>query len=190
MTRLQLGTYRMRYVNGDSMYRIRYDRRNVQQHLLANLRLETGMTYEQLADVGGTSRTAVSAWANGRRSPTLETFTRLLEAVDCELAITPKVKWSKVTDPRTSKRYDVPDRLWRLPLSEAFRAFSFEGQTYDLRNGQHRFTWYETVISDGDREAIEEFIDGALLIEMWSDLVLPSVVRRPWQEAIDASVVG
>jgi hypothetical protein len=44
---------------------------------------------------------------------------------------------------------------------------------------------YEVVLREGTSEDIRNYIDGALLVDLWPDLILPQV-RREWQGLIDA----
>ena len=43
----------------------------------------------------GTSRTTLSAYENGRKSPTVATFARLLSEAGCELAAQPQVTFTR-----------------------------------------------------------------------------------------------
>jgi hypothetical protein len=46
---------------------------------------------------------------------------------------------------------------------------------------------YEVVLQEGRRADILAYVDGALLVDLWDDLVLPRVVRSAWTPAIRAS---
>jgi len=41
------------------------------------------------------------------------------------------------------------------------------------------------VLREGSPEDIRSIVDGALLIDVWSELVVPANLRRAWQPAID-----
>lgn len=45
---------------------------------------------------------------------------------------------------------------------------------------------YEIVMREGNADDVARYIDGALLIDLWPDLVLPASLRREWQALIDA----
>jgi hypothetical protein len=59
-------------------------------------------------------------------------------------------------------------------------------QEFDLADRQQRGRVYEIVLREGTAEDIAYYIDGALLIDLWADLVLPPVLRREWQPLLDA----
>lgn len=42
------------------------------------------------------------------------------------------------------------------------------------------------MLREGTPDDISMYIDGALLIDLWADLVLPVPLRREWQPLIDA----
>jgi hypothetical protein len=46
---------------------------------------------------------------------------------------------------------------------------------------------YEVVLQEGRPADILAYVDGALLVDLWDDLVLPRVVRSAWTPAIRAS---
>lgn len=56
---------------------------------------------------------------------------------------------------------------------------------YDLADRYDRARVYETVIREGTPNDLERYVDGALLIAVWDDLVLPGPVRLAWQELVD-----
>jgi hypothetical protein len=58
---------------------------------------------------------------------------------------------------------------------------------YDLSDRRQRAWVYEIVLREGGSADIGAYIDGALLADLWSDLVLPAQVRRAWQPLIDAA---
>jgi hypothetical protein len=41
------------------------------------------------------------------------------------------------------------------------------------------------VLREGRPDDIERFVDGALLVDLWGDLVLPAEIRAAWQQVID-----
>lgn len=55
--------------------------------LIREARLSGGLTQAQLAAAAGTSQTAISAYENGAREPSLDTLRRLLAAAGARLAV-------------------------------------------------------------------------------------------------------
>ena len=46
---------------------------------------------------------------------------------------------------------------------------------------------YETVLQEGRPADILAYVDGALLVDLWEDLVLPRAVRSAWALLVSAS---
>ena len=63
--------------------------------LLARVRGLAGLSQAGLARRAGTSRTAVSAYEHGRKSPALDTVDRLLAAAGYELDVRPRVEFGR-----------------------------------------------------------------------------------------------
>jgi transcriptional regulator with XRE-family HTH domain len=63
--------------------------------LLERVRHEAGLSQEELAARAGTSRTTLSAYERGRKSPTLATVERLLDSAGFELTAQPHVTFSR-----------------------------------------------------------------------------------------------
>jgi len=163
--------------------------------LLERVRQEAGLSQEELATRAGTSRTTLSAYERGRKSPTLATVSRLLEAAGYELTAEPHVTF--IEHPlRRGRPIFVADRLWRLPIIEAFADVSLPlsvdwsrpGHVFRLSDSRQRARCYETVIREGMPADLLRFIDGALLVDHWPDLVIPREVREVWQPVIDEVV--
>ena len=74
-----------------------------------------------------------------------------------------------------------------LPGIDA-RAVDLFHSRQSLADRRNRARCYETVIREGTPDDIRTYIDGALLIDLWDDLVLPLDVRRAWQPLIDRTV--
>lgn len=55
--------------------------------LIREARLGSGLTQAQLAAAAGTSQTAISAYENGSREPSLDTMRRLLASAGARLAV-------------------------------------------------------------------------------------------------------
>jgi transcriptional regulator with XRE-family HTH domain len=174
--------------------RIRSDTLSVMgAHLLERVRHEAGLSQEELAARAGTSRTTISAYEHGRKSPTLATASRLLATAGFELTAEPTVTFAEVSL-RHGRPAFVADRLWRLPLREAFAEvtlplglnWSIPGAVFDLADRRRRSRCYEIVLREGAPADLLRFVDGALLVDAWADLVLPRELRTAWQPVIDA----
>lgn len=160
--------------------------------LLKQVRREAGLSQEELASRAGTSRPTLSAYEHGRKSPTLATVERLLERAGFELAAEPKVSFREAPV-RRGRPFFVADRLWRLPIREAFAEvtlplevnWSRAGASFKLADRRQRARCYEVVLREGMPVDILRFVDGALLIDLWSELVLPRDMRAAWQPIID-----
>ncbi len=62
--------------------------------------------------------------------------------------------------------------------------WSDRSRHYDLRDRRQRARVYEIVLREGTPEDILTFIDGALLIDLWDELVLPQPIRDAWHEVV------
>jgi transcriptional regulator with XRE-family HTH domain len=163
--------------------------------LLERVRHEAGLSQEELAARAGTSRTTLSAYERGRKSPTLATVERLLDSAGFELTVQPHVTFSQVPM-RRGRPVFVADRLWRLPIKQAFAdvtlpltlAWSRPGTAYALRDRRQRARCYEVVLREGLPADILGFVDGAMLVDLWVDLVLPRELRNAWQPTITRAV--
>ena len=161
-------------------------------NVLERARRGAGLSQQELADRARTSRTAVSAYEHGRKSPSLATVERLLEASGYELDVRPRLTFRAVTG-RRGQRYAVPDRLPRLPVEQALGVvrlplrlnWSEPNRLYRLSDRRDRARVYETVLREGDAGDIERYVDGALLVDQWVDLVLPADLRAAWAPLIE-----
>ena len=152
------------------------------------------MSQEQLATRAGTSRPTLSAYERGRKSPTLATVLRLLDSAGFELTADRRVTFHEVPTSR-GRPVVVADRLWRLPIKEAFAEvalplelnWSNPGASFRLRDRRERARCYEIVLREGLPADILRYVDGALLVDLWPDLVLPRRVRTAWLPLIEAA---
>ena len=160
--------------------------------LLEWVRHEAGLSQDELASLAGTSRPTLSAYEHGRKSPTLTTVRRILDSAGFELAAEPKVTFREVPL-RRGRPIFVADRLWRLPISDAFADvtlplevnWSHSSAVFRLSDRRERARCYEVVLREGMPGDILRYVDGALLVDLWSGLVLPQDARRLWQPLID-----
>lgn len=159
--------------------------------VLQRVRLAAGLSQDELAHRAGTSRTAVSAYEHGHKSPSLATVERLLAGAGYEIHARPRVEFVAVTGAR-GRTMSVPDSLPRLALECAFAVvelplrlnWSQPGRNFRLSDRGDRARVYEAVLRDGGPQDVLDYMDGALLVDLWSELVLPRDVREAWAPLI------
>jgi transcriptional regulator with XRE-family HTH domain len=162
--------------------------------LLVTARRAARLSQQELARRAGTSRTALSAYEHGARSPTLDTAQRLLAAAGAELTTAPRVEFVESVTSR-GRALPVPTRLPRLALADAVATvtlplhlnWSAPERIYRLSDRSDRARVYEIVLREGTADDVLAYIDGALLIDVWDDLVLPHDVRAAWARLVAAS---
>jgi transcriptional regulator with XRE-family HTH domain len=160
-------------------------------NLLRLARKTAGLSQTDLAQRAGTSRPTLSAYEHGRKSPTLDTARRILDEAGFELAISPRVEFEEVAVDR-GRPIVVPNRLPRLPVDQAVGEvvlplhlnWSDRGAHFDLRDRRQRAIVYERVLREGAAADVLTYIDGALLVDLWDDLVLPVGVRAAWHMVV------
>ena len=160
--------------------------------MLERARRAAGFSQDDLARRAHTSRTAISAYENGRKSPSLATTERLLGEAGHEIAARPRVNFQQIPG-RRGRTYTVPDKLPRLPIEDALATvqlplrlnWSDPGRTYRMRERTDRARVYETVLREGTAQDLFAYIDGALLVDLWPDLVLPRDLRAAWTPLLD-----
>ena len=89
----------------------------------------------------------------------------------------------------------MPDHLPRLDVADAFARgqlplhlnWSARGRVFDLGSRADRARVYEIVLQEGRPADILAYVDGALLLDLWADLVLPQAIRSAWAPVIQAS---
>jgi transcriptional regulator with XRE-family HTH domain len=159
--------------------------------LLESVRLSSGLTQEELARRAGTSRPTLSAYEHGRKSPTVATFARILSQAGWDLAAQPHVSFTQQASGYGKPTW-VPDRLPRLDVARALATvelplhlnWSAPGRILDLRSRPDRARAYEILLQEGTPADILAYVDGALLVDLWEDLVLPRGVRSGWAPLI------
>jgi transcriptional regulator with XRE-family HTH domain len=162
--------------------------------LFEQARRLAGLTRTELARRAGTSRPTLAAYASGAKIPTLATALRIIRSAGFDLELTPVVEFVEVGG-RAGRLLPVPTRLPRLPLEEAFARvqlplhlnWSAPGRLYDLADRQQRARVYEIVLREGTPDDIRTYIDGALLVDLWAELVLPTDIRQAWAPAIQSA---
>jgi transcriptional regulator with XRE-family HTH domain len=163
--------------------------------LLVAARRAAGLSQDALARRAATSRPTLSAYEHGRKVPSLATVERILEATGFELTLTPHIEF--VEHPtRRGRMVAVPSHLPRLPFSRAFATvrlplhlnWSDPGREFALADRRQRARVYEMVLREGTAEDILTYIDGALLVDLWKELVLPPDIREAWAPAIEGDL--
>lgn len=163
--------------------------------LLERIRRAAGLSQDELAHRAGTSRTAVSAYEHGRKSPSLATVDRLVASAGYELDAHPQITFTRAADGR-GREIVVPSQLPQLPVQHALATvelpltvnWSQPGRLYRLSDRGDRARVYELVLREGDDDDVLRYIDGTLLVDIWAELVLPRAVRAAWQPLIDQSL--
>lgn len=162
--------------------------------VLSGVRVKVGLSQTELASRAGTSRPTLSAYEHGRKAPGVDTYERLLASAGYRLEAVPAVQWSEV-DIGRGRTCWVADRLWRLPVEEALAEvelplelnWSDPGRRFRLRNRRERGRLYEIVLREGLPADVERWVDGALLVDLWPDIVVPRPVREAWSAVVDRS---
>lgn len=162
-------------------------------NFLEQAREAAGLSQAALAHRAGTSRSTLSAYENDRKSPTLQTAARIVAAAGFDLTLAPVIEFQQVAIDR-GRPIHVPNALPRLPLNFALATvelplhlnWSDRGRRYDMRDRRQRARVYEIVLREGGPEDVITYIDGALLVDLWDELVLPRSIRTSW----DAVVTG
>jgi len=165
--------------------------------LLGRVRRAAGLSQEELARRARTSRTAVSAYEHGAKSPSLDTAERLLHFAGYDLDARPRVTFVAVAGAR-GRTIAVPDRLPQLALQDALAVVELPlmlnwpqpGRVFRLADRADRARVYETVLREGGPDDVLRYVDGALLVDLWQDLVLPRDVRAAWSPLIARVIDG
>lgn len=162
--------------------------------LVERARRLAGLSRAELARRSGASRPTLAAYASGAKSPNLATAERIVQAAGFDLDLVPRQSFREVAMGRNRAAY-VPEFLPRLSADRALRRvclplhlnWSQPGREFDLSDRRQRARVYEIVLREGSSEDIRQYIDGALLADLWPELVLPAQLRRAWQPLIDAT---
>jgi transcriptional regulator with XRE-family HTH domain len=164
------------------------------ENLLERARRLAGLSRAELARRAGASRPTLAAYAAGTKSPNLATAERIVRAAGFSLELAPRATFREAPLGHGRSAY-VPMALPRLPLDRAFGRirlprhlnWSAPERVFDLSDRRERARVYEIVLREGTADDISQHIDGALLVDLWPDLVLPAHLRGEWQPLIDAA---
>lgn len=163
----------------------------VAPNVIEQAREAAGLSQAALARRAGTSRPTLSAYEHERKSPTLATAARIVAAAGFDLTITPRIEFREIATDR-GRSIQVPSALPRLPVDQALATvelplhlnWSDRGHHFDLRDRRQRARVYEIVLREGGIDDVLAFLDGALLVDLWADLVLPAAIRAAWQTVV------
>lgn len=155
--------------------------------LIARARRHGRLSQQELARRAGTSQPTLSAYERGLTSPTLAVAERIIRSSGHELDLVAQVNFMTHLGPR-GEPFLVPNELWRLELTLAFTDvqlpshlhWSGPSRVFQLADRQDRARVYEIVMREGTEADLLTYIDGALLLDLWSDLVLPAPLRAAW----------
>lgn len=165
--------------------------------LLTRARRAAGISQEALAKRAGTSRPTLSAYEHGRKTPSVETAARIAGAAGFDLALQPRVEF--VAHPASRGRpVMVPNALPRLLVEQALAVielplhlnWSAPGRRFDLRDRADRARVYEVLLREGTADDIVRYVDGALLADLWDELVLPPAIRSAWATVIEPATTA
>ena len=126
----------------------------------------------------------------------LEVAERIVEAAGYHLDLVTEVHFTQHTAP-TVRAFWVPDRLWRGKLPECFSKVYLDDEIrfrgvakFDLRRRPQRRRFYELLLRRGKPAELMDWIDGALLVDLWDELKIPEAIRRAWQPAVSLASNG
>lgn len=125
-------------------------------NLFGKVREDAGMTQDELAKASGTSRTALSAYEHGRKSPRLDTAERIIAAAGRRLTLADEVAFV-ARDLGRGRTTMVPVNLPRLAPERAFATielpvhlnWSQPGRVFRLTDRSDRARVYELVLTEG-----------------------------------------
>ncbi|MFC7591658.1 helix-turn-helix transcriptional regulator [Nonomuraea antimicrobica] len=152
--------------------------------LFRQARHAASLNQKALASVSGTSRTTLSAYEHGRKSPTLETAGRILDAAGFRLVLEAKIECVAHVA-RDGRAFHVPSRLPRLPVAGALGLVRVGDRVHDLADRDGRRAAYTALLCEGDPDELLDHVDGVLLIDLWDELVLPDEIRAQWRPLVE-----
>ena len=160
-----------------------------------------GWTQRQLALAAGTSQPTLSAYERREKSPSLAVTERLIGEAGYSLKLDVTVDFTQVT----FNGHDIcwiPDRLWRVEPRLCFSKVTFPDgpvsretgewvmRAWDLAVREERRRVYGYLLRAGLPLWIYRWVDGALLVDLWPELDLPSPLRKEWQQLINQARQG
>lgn len=159
--------------------------------ILGRARRGSGLSQRELARRAGTSQPTLSTYEHGTKSPTLAVAERIINSSGYDLDLAPRVTFTARSGARGAP-FAVPDRLWRLDPADALATvtlpqrlyWSGSSRPFRLRERQDRIRVYELVLREGEPADLLTYVDGALLVDLWDELVLPAAIRQGWEPIV------
>jgi hypothetical protein len=119
----------------------------------------------------------------------------LLAHAGFELVAPPCVEFTARPAAR-GRPVSVPDHLPRLSMETAFAKvqlplhlnWSVAERVFDLALRADRARVYEIVLQEGRPEDILAYVEGALLVDLREELILPRSVRSAWAEVVGTAL--
>ena len=145
------------------------------------------MSVADLARESGTSRTTLTAYEQGSKTPGAATLGKLVGACGFRMALEPAISYQVIPGYRGAP-INVPDRLprnsnvtkCRLPT----RLHWSGRRDLDLRVRDDQKRAYEAVMSNGTANDIEAVIDRDVLLDIFDEMYLPPRTRAAWSPTV------
>lgn len=161
--------------------------------IVERARRGSGLSQRELARRAGTSQPTLSTYERGAKSPTLAVVERIVNSSGYDLDLSPRVTFTAHAGARGAPIV-VPDRLWRLDPADALATvtlpqrlhWSGSSRPFRLRDRGDRARVYEIVLREGESADLLTYVDGALLIDLWDELVLSAAIRRAWEPTLSS----
>lgn len=164
----------------------------VRDTIIERARRGSGLSQRELARRSGTSQPTLSTYERGSKSPTLAVVERIVQSTGYDLDLTARLDFATHAGSR-GEPYVVAERLWRLDFEGAFATVVLPGhlhwsgpsRAYKLSDRSDRARVYEIVLREGTEADLLTYVDGALLVDLWEDLILPRLLREAWTPLVD-----
>jgi len=163
--------------------------------LLEEARRRAGLSLREVASRAGILQEKLSAYECGDELPTLDTAVRVLTATGHDLVAQPRITFTEHLTNR-GRLVVVPNALPRLPVDQALTKivlplhvnWSEPGRVFNLADRRQRARVYELVLREGREDDVRAYVDGALLVDLWDELVLPREIRSAWAPVVMTAV--
>lgn len=171
--------------------------------LVRGVRKSLGLTQAELAELAGVGRRFVIELEAGHGRAELRKVADVMRAVGLEVSDEPDpiemvrtpsglISFRTVMS-RIGRPLAVPNRLWRLAPERATATVTLPSSvywsggdgTFDLADERARRLVYRILIHEATPPVMAEFMDGALLSELWDDMLISPDIRAPWQPAVN-----
>jgi transcriptional regulator with XRE-family HTH domain len=164
--------------------------------VIEEARLASGLGQAELAALAGTSQPTLSAYERGKKTPGLAVAERIVNAAGWNIALQPRVCFTEHPAPPGFRfPFTVPGRLWRLEAPACFRTIKF----FDLMEHNNKTRWdlseradrkfvYERLLTYGSEAYLILYLDGVLLLDLWSEMDVPKPMRQRWEPVIETKL--